>query len=475
MCSKNVPGGFSTEGFLTDRYDPGGGERLRSGGECHSRAAHDRTAFLEVRLPTETCKPPSERNRLRQERLCIVMLFRVSRTRAALRRESHPVRRQKTGGPLHKAKTGVFATRNRFRIKSGWQSPAAHAFFWMAVLVFFVLYFGREAESYRQSLLFVTLLLPVALATTYFLTGILVPRYLLPGQYARFGLYAFYTLVASVYLELVVLVLSFIFLAGYEIRAMNPATLDVFGLVVGLYVVVFLAMTANLAARGRRLQAARAEAEKARLEAELRLRETELARLKSQMHPHFLFNTLNNLYGLTLEGSEAAPDVVLRIAELLDYILYRCERPFVPLAGEVEHLRTYLELERLRYDERVQVSFDVDRGLPEVCIAPLLFVPLVENSFKHGASRAAGASWIRIRLQATGRNLCFTIENSKPMETCESEVGKASGIGIENVRRRLALLYPGAHVIDIRNEAEQFSVYLQLPFRECNDSMPDHR
>ena len=351
-----------------------------------------------------------------------------------------------------------------------WHAPLAHGLFWGAVLVFFVLYFGRDAASYEQSLLFVALLLPVAMATTYFLTGVLVPRYLLPGRYGHFALYAVYTLIVSVYLELVVLVVSFIFLADYQVSAMNPATLDVFGLVVGLYVVVFIAMAADLARRWHRLRAAHAETKRARLEAELNLRDAELARLRMQMHPHFLFNTLNNLYGLTLEGSDDAPDVVLRIADMLDYMLYRCDRPLVPLTGEIEHLNTYLELERLRYDARAQVTFQADDVGPEACVAPLLLVPLVENSFKHGASRIAGMPWIRIRLRTADGQLHFTVENSKPADAPLKETTEkddTSGIGLENVRRRLHLLYPNTHDFAVCDEAARFCVRLRLPLRRC--------
>ena len=359
-------------------------------------------------------------------------------------------------------------------ISTRWHAPLGHLLFWGAVLGFFVLYFGREAESYTQSLLFVALLLPVAMATTYFLTGVLVPRYLLAGRYGHFALYAVYTLIVSVYLELVVLVVSFIFLADYQVSAMNPATLDIFGLVVGLYVVVFVAMAADLARRWHRLRAAHAETERARLEAELNLRDAELARLRMQMHPHFLFNTLNNLYGLTLERSDDAPDVVLRIADLLDYMLYRCDRPLVSLAGEIEHLKTYIELERLRYDERVDVTFDVDGGASDAHVAPLLLVPFVENGFKHSASRTADRAWIRIELRVVDGEMHFTVANSKPHDTAPEETGDGisrgapAGIGLANVRRRLDLLYPDAHDLTIRDTPAQFTVHLRLPLHDSD-------
>ena len=337
---------------------------------------------------------------------------------------------------------------------------AAHAAFWMATYLFFVLYFGREAQSYAESLLFVALLMPVALTTTYFATGFLIPRYLLKRRYGLFALYSLYALVASVYLELVVLVASFMLLAGYDLDLMNPPALDVFGLVVGFYVVVFLAVAANLAIRWHRLRAEHDATEKARLEAELALREAELKRLKTQMQPHFLFNTLNNLYGLTLERSEAAPEVVLRLSEMLDYVLYRCDDPLVPLSGEVDHLKTFLDLERLRYEDRVAIRRQVDGLLPEGTIAPLLLTPFVENAFKHGAARSAKDAWVEIRIRAVDGDLHFAVENSKPPPR---ENGRASGIGLKNVRRRLRLLYPDAHELEVEDLPDRFAVRLRVP------------
>ena len=366
-------------------------------------------------------------------------------------------------------KASASETKRSVPLVSGGARPLVHAAFWSATLVFFVLYFGREADSYLQSILFVALLLPVAMATTYFLTGILVPRYLLPGRFRLFGLYAVYTLIASIYLELVVMVASFILLAKYEIAAMAPASLDVFGLVVGLYVVVLLGLAANLAMRWHRLRVEHDAAERARLEAELELREAELASLKTQMQPHFLFNTLNNLYGLTLERSDEAPNVVLRISEMLDYVLYGSERPLVPLSGEVKHLEAYLDLERLRCGQRVEIRFDVEMEDPSAYVAPLLLAPFVENSFKHGASRTAGTTWVHIGLRTAGGELVFDVENGKPGRSAfEQPRTLKPGIGIGNVRRRLRLLYPDAHELRIDETAERYAVRLRMPTHPCS-------
>ena len=351
-----------------------------------------------------------------------------------------------------------------------WRWPLGHVLFWAFVLGFFVFFFGREAQSYGQSLFFVALLLPVAMGTTYVLTHVLVPRYLLRGRYGRFALFGLYTIVVSVYLELLVLVGSFIFLAGYEMDAMNPATLDVFGLVVALYVVVFLAMAINLTTRWHRLRGAHAEAERERLEAELELRQAELARLETQMQPHFLFNTLNNLYGLTLEGSEDAPDVVLHLADLLEHVLDRSDRALVPLAEEVDHLETYLELERLRFGDRVEVEFERDEISHEDYVAPMLFVPLVENAFKHGVRRSASGGWVRIRVRVREDMLRFTVANSVPGDAPPKQEEERSGIGLENVRRRLELLYSESSPLSLEQTGNSFVARLELPLRASDDS-----
>lgn len=364
-------------------------------------------------------------------------------------------------------------------IRDAHSSLGIHVLYWGATYFFFVLYFGREANHYAESLLFVALLLPVAMATTYFATAFLLPRYLLQGRYALFALYGLYALIGSVYLELVVLMTTFILLAGYNVQRMSPPILDVFGLIVGLYAVVFLAVAADLATRWHRLRAehdeterARLEAERARLEAELALREAELARLKGQMQPHFLFNTLNNLYGLTLERSDDAPEVVLRISEVLDYVLYRCDKALVPLSDELEHLKTHLELERLRYDERIDIRLDLDGKLPNGCIAPLLLTPFIENSFKHGVARTNKNSWVNIRVCTENGRLHFSVENGKPDPGGTApgpKAADAAGIGLENVKRRLCLLYPDAHELIIEDLPDRYAVRLRIPIHSCQD------
>lgn len=349
-----------------------------------------------------------------------------------------------------------------------------HVLFWAAVLVFFTFFFGRESGNFSRSLLFVALLLPVAIATVYTLGDVLVPRFLLRRRYGRFSLYTAYVVIISIHLELVVLMVSFIFGAEYRIEDMDPAALDLTGLIVGLYVVVFLGLCIRLVQRSYALQASNARIEQSRLETELKLREAELALLKAQIHPHFLFNTLNNLYGLTLERSESAPDVVLGLSDLLDYVLYKGASERVPLGEEVAFLRTYLSLERIRYDGRLDVDLEADGIDPDVPIAPLLLVPLLENSFKHGARIDARRPWIRMHVETLGVQLYVSIANSKPAGV-QADVGSSQGLGLENVRRRLELIYADGHELDIRDEADQFAVRLRIDLSENHAEIPTRR
>lgn len=342
--------------------------------------------------------------------------------------------------------------------------------FWAAVLAFYTFYFGRETGRYQQSFLFVCLLLPIAVSTTAILTEILVPKYLMRRKYGLFALYLTYTAIGSFYLEMVVVVLFYIFVAEYQIRAVDPAALDVIDLVVGLYFVVFLALSIQLGRRWNLSQGREARAQQERLEVELKLREAELSLLRAQIQPHFLFNTLNNLYGLTLEQSRDAPNVVLQLSSLLDYVLYRSDREFVPLKEEVEFLRTYIDLERLRHD-RLEVEFSSESFSDDVVIAPLLLIPFVENSFKHGIRPSRGGAWLRIQIAADNGEFSFLVENSKPAARSSESIppggsaGQAdppNGLGLENVRRRLDLLYPGRHTVSIRDAATTYIVRLNL-------------
>ncbi|QTE23561.1 sensor histidine kinase [Polaribacter cellanae] len=185
----------------------------------------------------------------------------------------------------------------------------------------------------------------------------------------------------------------------------------------------------------------------------------ELAALKNQLNPHFLFNTLNNLYALTLKKSDAAPKVIQKLSEILDYILYRCNDDYVSLDKEIELIENYLSLEKIRYADRVKISFEKNITGKEK-IAPLLLLTFVENAFKHGVVNEIDKAKINIKILKNKEQLIFTVENSKPL-TVNSKTNKES-IGLQNIKKQLELLYPRAYNLIIENKTNWFSANLKL-------------
>jgi LytS/YehU family sensor histidine kinase len=200
----------------------------------------------------------------------------------------------------------------------------------------------------------------------------------------------------------------------------------------------------------------------------------ELQLLKAQVHPHFLFNTLNNIYYFTLSGSPKAPEMIDKLSGLLHYILNECNQPLVPLKKEINMLRDYMALEKIRYGEQMNMTIDIqDKGSPPLqgeagrgLIAPLLLIPFVENSFKHGTSKMLAHPWVKLQVIIENNTLHFSVANSRPQEA-KPHVKKGN-IGLKNVKKRLELLYPGTHDLKIVSEPESFFVSLKVPLQEAN-------
>lgn len=205
-----------------------------------------------------------------------------------------------------------------------------------------------------------------------------------------------------------------------------------------------------------------------------RTMQSELRFLKSQINPHFLFNTLNNLYALTLKKSNQAPEIVLKLSEIMRYMLYECNERRVLLSKEVQYIHNYLDLERLRQPAHVVIEFTTEGRISEQRVAPLLFVPFVENSFKHGLNHSlSGEGHVRIRMRVQDNDLEFHIENNKaPMAAIPREDHPVSGgIGLVNVRQRLDMLYPGHYALDTEETPDTYAVTLHLDMQETPENV----
>ncbi len=190
----------------------------------------------------------------------------------------------------------------------------------------------------------------------------------------------------------------------------------------------------------------------------------ELQLLKAQIHPHFLFNTLNNIYSFTLTKSPLAAELVQKLSDMLNYMITDCDRMMVPVDKEIQLLNDYVALEKVRYGDRLDIQMHVNGDSKNCMIAPLLMIPFVENSFKHGVSLMRGNQWMHLVINISDNELEFNISNSKPSQP--NTIKNKTGIGLINVQRRLRLLYPGKHHLKINSTDNTFSVYLEIELQK---------
>ena len=192
--------------------------------------------------------------------------------------------------------------------------------------------------------------------------------------------------------------------------------------------------------------------------------QAELQLLKAQVHPHFLFNTLNNIYSFVLNKDNRAAGLVDKLAGMIDYMRTEGENSMVPLEKELRLIKDYVALEKVRYGDRLDMQTNITEEDQHKFIPPLLMIPFVENSFKHGTSQMLRRPWVRLEITCVGNQLFFNLSNSKPSVIAPNKSNK--GIGLNNVKKRLQLLYPGKHQLDINSTEDSFSVNMQLLLEE---------
>ena len=190
----------------------------------------------------------------------------------------------------------------------------------------------------------------------------------------------------------------------------------------------------------------------------------ELQLLKSQIHPHFLFNTLNNIYSYALTNKPEAPGLVKKLKQTVHYMVAECNHAYVPLKNELNMIANYIELEKIRYGSRLTMQVELMNPEGNHLIAPLLMIPFVENSFKHGVSQMLDHPRIMLKIYVEGNTLHFYLNNSKPSAAESQDLRK--GIGLENVRKRLELLYPDKHTLLILTTEDSFTVQMEILMKD---------
>ena len=194
--------------------------------------------------------------------------------------------------------------------------------------------------------------------------------------------------------------------------------------------------------------------------------QTELKLLKSQINPHFLFNSLNNIYALSAIDSSKTQESISYLSDMLRYVLYECEQELVPLEKELVYIKNYIKLFCLKSSKSYPITTDFKVLNPLIKVVPMLFIPFMENALKHSNIEKITNTFIRIKIHATEKEIQFEIENSIPQEPINKDA--VGGIGIENVKRRLAILYPDRHKLHIKKGKGTFRVQLQINLNETS-------
>lgn len=329
-----------------------------------------------------------------------------------------------------------------------------HLVFWVLSYVVFVQLFKTgfrpEKIDYIYSALFHATIVPAV----YVNLGWLLPRL---GNYRRWWLYV---------LAIVALVVLFSWLNYSFFQDWSKYLLPNYFFIsyftvweVSLFFVVYLAVTSLL--KLSRSWFVVNDLQRRLLQMETEKAQIELQALKAQVNPHFFFNTLNGIYSMTLDKDERLPRTILQLSHLMRYFLYESGGGLVPLEKEWQMVEDYIALQGIRSNAALQLEKMLEGEIGQQQIAPLLLVTFLENAFKHGAKGNTGAVSIRLRLEVLAHSIYFRIQNTRG-QGAEIANAEYRGLGLENVRRRLELLYPGKHTLQIRETAEDFIVTLEL-------------
>lgn len=331
-----------------------------------------------------------------------------------------------------------------------------HLLFWLGVLLFYTYFFGFNSDDLSYVLSFSMFLMPITIILTYVFIYRLIPNYLIKQRYFQFIRYSLYALIISAYLLGLSMFYGLIYLSNFNTDNMSPISKNMIFVMLGVFLVVGLVSSFKLLQLYYRGSMENSRLQNKILETQVKLKEQELSYLKMQIHPHFLFNTLNTMYGFALKKAEETPEMILKLSKLLDYLLYQIDKPSVLLQSELEHIQDYVDLELMRFNDRLKVNFNIGNYPEGLSLPPMLLLPFVENSFKHGQIRD-GRLEVDISLHYEENELIFEVQNS-----AEEIQNIQHGIGLENLKRRLDMLFPKTNHLTLENKNQQFIAKLIL-------------
>jgi signal transduction histidine kinase len=335
-------------------------------------------------------------------------------------------------------------------MKRSWQI-FWHVAFWICMIAFFVSIARYSGKMTTQAILVIFVLYGAINISVFYLNFLLfIPRFLDKKKYKLYAISIVGTIIAFGLVKygfgLMFKTIILTRLKGRELSFGQYFINTIFITTIFLFLSTVLKFTIDWFLNGR----IQRDLENQRLTAELSF-------LKSQINPHFLFNSLNSIYSLAYQKSDTTPEAILKLSEIMRYMLYECNDNKVELSKELQYLQNYIDLQKIRFGNKAFIDFQVKGEVTNQHIVPLLLISFIENAFKHGIANDA-TSPIKLKINLEDGHLYFFIQNKKHTHNRDS----SGGIGLNNVRRRLDLLYPGKYNLEIRDEADTYTCQLSL-------------
>ncbi|SHL09431.1 Histidine kinase [Chitinophaga jiangningensis] len=332
-----------------------------------------------------------------------------------------------------------------------------HILFWDISYYYLLVFFSAESPQ-KIDLIYTTVFHLPLVTGVYINLDILIPRLLRRQQYFVYAIsvVALIALTAGFNMLLFNKVVDYIFPGYFFISYYSFTELVQFA-------VIYVGLTTLLKLSRGWFQLMESENRLMRLQSEKA--DTELLYLKSQINPHFLFNTLNSIYSLSLRKDDKVPPTLLKLAAVMRYMIYESNDALVLLESEINYLRDYIALHQVRNAGKADIRFEVNGDAGKSRVAPFMFIVFVENGFKHGVEAGMNDTFLHVRMDITGRDLYLSVKNNKGLVD-ETENDAHKGLGLQNVKRRLDMLYPGRHQLVIQEDDVTYAVTLQLQLHD---------
>lgn len=339
--------------------------------------------------------------------------------------------------------------------------PIWEIIYWLiASLLMFFVFSNRHYDIQMRTHLSI-LLLVISFVNAWVTNEILIPKLLFKGKRALFLYLLFLLFIISLWLISIALFLIAFYSKVALPNMILPSLEDVIILLTGTYLISLLSSVFYFTKESYRSKEEKSIIEQEKNRLELKFKEVQLQVLKEQIHPHFIFNMMNNLYALVNENTSLTREVIVRLSDLLEYMLYECNTDKVDLSNEVNFINNYIELEKIRH-ESFNVKTDFHKDVSGIKIAPLILFPFVENAFKHGLKQASN-DFIEIKLGISQYLIDFHIKNSIHDNVCNNiDERKSKGLGLKNVRERLELLYQNRFELQLSSDNDVFDAKLKI-------------